>query len=401
MRIIANALAFICTVVVMSTPVLGQEIMSVKIAQRCVYSGGTMDEELYRFENNDKVAEWVQEIVELGGVERNFQLVQTNVENVSAVLDGDTRYLFYSTDFIQKASRIAVYGALAHEIGHHANKHTFNPENRAREESEADFFMGYFFSKKNIPKKEVEGFLRSLPSSYGIGVEERLQTIFKGYDKASRALTLEGLAFDGDPKLQELLLPTFTFQKCYTNCDLPSDKFAGSKTLGKVDEKIRLALDRRGYYNRSYFSVKNGFAVVTQMEQYNQNDGTIRNDRTRWLEYPARDNFAGVVDYLTSIVMPNKGYFRVFVFVVTNVAFTSSDQQVAKKEAAAWLSQGANRLPKDIANAAFTSDYAVSALVYEFEVPESNRKARQVCPAPYFDARTHLAKSQLGPGFGL
>lgn len=382
-------------------PAFSQEIMSVDINQRCIYSGSIMDEELYRFDDNDNVDKWVKEILESGGAERNFQLVQTNVENISAILDGNTRYLFYSIDFIQKASRIEVYGALAHEIGHHVNKHIFATDRRTIEESEADFFMGYFFSKKNIPKVEIEGFLRKMPSSYGIAVQERLKTVLDGYEKASRALTLKSLAFDDDPRLEELLLPTFTFQKCYTTYDLPRNKFENSKTLGKVDETIRLALDQRGYFNRSYFSVRNGFAVVTQMEQYNSNDGSIRNDRTRWKEYPLRDNFAGVLDYMTSLVIAEKGHFRVLVFVVTSSAFKSSNEKVSKNEASAWLSQGANRLPATIGNITFSSDYVVSALVYEFEVPQSNWKAKQVCPTPAFDARTHLIKAGLGAGFGL
>lgn len=393
MRAYPTPLVLLC--LLLSAPLCAQTLLPVNIQQRCVFSGGLMDEELYRFDDNGKVAEWVQEILDLGGAERNFQLVQTNVENVSAVLDGRTRYLFYSLDFIQKASRVEVYGALAHEIGHHANQHTFAEGRRVIEESEADFFMGYFFSKKNIPKGEITDFLRKMPSSYGIGVSERLKAVLDGYDKANDALALKSKAFDHDPKLQDVLLPTFTFRPCYTTCDLPRTKFAGVKTLGKVDEKIRLMLDQQGYSNRSYFSVKNGFAVVTQMEQYNSKDATIRNDRTRWLEYPARDNFNGIMDYLVSIAVPNKGHFRVFVFVVQNEVFRASGDKVGKSEAAAWLGQGANRLPPAIANLAFTNDYVVSALVYEFEVPQSNWKAKQVCPTPTFDARTHLVKAGM------
>lgn len=44
----------------------------------------------------------------------------------------------------------------------------------------------------------------------------------------------------------------------------------------------------------------------------------------------------------------------------------------------------------------YTEGYAVSALVYEFEVPESNHVAKQICPTPKFDAHTHLMKAGFG-----
>lgn len=191
-------------------------------------------------------------------------------------------------------------------------------------------------------------------------------------------------------------LPTFTFNQCYATFDIPNYNFIRCQTLGNINEQLQLSLDKKGYTQRSYFSVKNGFAIVTQMEQYEQEDGTIRNDRTRWLEYPARDNFKGIIDYFTSVVMPNKGHFRIFVFVITDLPFKSNNERISKSEAAAWLNKGLNRLPQSIANIGFTERYVVSVLVYEFEVPESNRVAKQVCPTPRFDARTHLMRAGIG-----
>jgi hypothetical protein len=398
MRILSVLLLF-----ALSPPCLlqAQKLFRAKLDHQCIFSGGIMDSELYQYDDSSKVPEWVDEILAANNAEKNFVLVEASVENVSAVVDSTQRFLLYSIDFVEKGSRIEVYGALAHEIGHHVNLHGLKDADRKNEESEADFFMGYFFGKKGFQKPEVEAFLQKMPSSYSISYNERLKIVMSGYEKANRAIKLKGLSVDNSPQLEQLLLPTFTFKECYTTTDLPRNKFDGLATLGKVDEKIRLVLDTRGYYNRSYFSVKNGFAVVCQMEQYNRQDATIRNDRTRWLDYPVRDNFEGVLDYISTIVMPNKGYFRVFVLVVTDDVFKSTDKKVSKTEAVAWLSQGANRLPKEIAKMSFTGDHTVSALVYEFEVPESNRKPTQVCPTPLHDARTHLKKAGLGAGFGL
>ncbi len=380
-----------------------QEVLELNIAHRCVYSGGTMDSELYRFPDSEKVTAWVKEICELGDAALDFQVVQTNVENVSAVLDSQQRYLLYSLDFVEKSTPLEVIGALAHEIGHHANAHSLSAERRTIEELEADQFMGYVLSKKGFPKADIEAFLRKMPSSYGVAFEERRAAVWQGFDRADRAMQIKSLPFDNDPKLEAFTLPAFPWPppSCNARYELPETSLVGLKTLGDVERKIRMALDATGYAQRSYFSVPNGFALVTQLEQYNGEDGSVRNDRTRWLDYPKKDNFGGVMDYLKSVVMPQKGHFRLFVFVATNQLFGGSAQRVSKEQATAWLGQGFNKLPGSLAAAPLSAGYDVTALLYEFVVPESNRKPEQTCPSPLFDAKTHLMKSGLAATLGL
>ncbi len=387
-----------------SSPLYAQELLELNAARRCIYSGGAMEEELYRFPAAPRVEAQVKEIAGLGGADADFETVQTNVENVSAVLDGEKRYLLYSLDFAEKNGDLAFFGALAHEIGHHASGHTFQAERRKSEELEADRFMGYVLSKKGYSQANIEALLEKFPSSYEVSYEERRTAVLEGFLRAERALQIKSLPFDNDPKLEGLTLPGFPWPppSCHARYELPESSFAGLQTLGDTERKIRLALDAKGYAQRSYFSVPNGFALVTQLEQYNAEDGSLRNDRTRWLDYPAKDNFAGVMDYLKSFVMPQKGYFRLFVFVVTNQPFGGNNaQRVSKEQATAWLNQGFNKLPRSLSDLAYTQDYNVTALVYEFEVPESNRKAVQKCPTPQFDARTHLVKSGIAAGLGL
>lgn len=380
-----------------------QELLQLNTQRRCVFSGGAMDEELYRFTSDKEIDKQVAEIAALGGADSNFEVVQTNVENVSAVLDGEKRYLLYSLDFVQKASKIEIFGALAHEIGHHANAHTFDPALRKTGEAEADQFMGYILCLKGFSRPDIEAFVKKTPSSYDIPAEERLPAVWEGFSRAERALQISSLPFDDDPRLAELTLPGFPWPPpaCNARFELPETPFSSLKTLGEVERKIRAALDVKGYTQHGYFSVPGGFALVTQLEQYNGDDGSARNDRTRWLDYPKRDNFAGVLDYLKSFVMPQKGYFRLFVFVVTNRSFGGGTTRVSKEQAAAWLGQGFNKLPDSLAGAAFSSGYGVTALVYEFEVPESNRKPVQICPTPRFDAKTHLVKSGIATGLGF
>lgn len=380
-----------------------QDLIELNIEHRCVYTGGYMDAELYRFSDSDRVLAWVKEITELGDAALDFEVLQVNVENVSAVLDSTTRYLLYSLDFVEKSSELQIIGALAHEVGHHANAHTFSAERRKTEELEADQFMGYVLSKKGFPLPDIEAFLKKMPLSYEVSFEERRAAVLEGFHRAERAMEIKSLPFDNDPRLEGFTMPSFPWPppSCKAQFGLPETSFTGFNTLGDVERKIRMALDANGYAQRSYFSVPNGFALVTQLEQYNGEDGSLRNDRTRWLDYPKKDNFGGVMDYLKTIVMPQKGYFRLFVFVATNQAFGGGAQRVSKDEATAWLNLGFNKLPRSIAAAPFSDGYDVTALVYEFVVPESNRKPEQKCPSPLFDAKTHLTKSGLAGWLGF
>ena len=136
-------------------------------------------------------------------------------------------------------------------------------------------------------------------------------------------------------------------------------------------------------------SVPNGFAIVTQLEQYNE-DGSIMNGSSyRWVDYPPQESFALSWNYFKSLIYPKKGRLRLFVFIVTNQNYSSNKNRVSKNEAASWLSQGVNRLPKEVELESFNSDYSVSFLTYEFEVPESNHLVRQSCPCHY-QATEHL-----------
>lgn len=383
---------------------LAQELLDIDAQKRCVYSGKTMDAELYRFPDSEQVIQMVKDIRELSEADNNFEVVQTNVENVSAVMDKGKRYLLYSLDFIEKASSIEIYGALAHEIGHHANGHTFDENRRKIEETEADVFMGYILSKKGFSQLQITGLLKKLPSSYNIPLGERDNNVYIGYNKADVSIEVNShdnsLPWDNDNKTNTsgLAMPSFPFPppSCYSRFEIPSTVFNNVKLLGDVDNKLRTAMDNKGYNQRSYFYVPNGFALVTQLEQYNVKDATIRNDATRWLDYPKQEAFSGIMSYISSFIMPNKGYFRLFVFIVTNEPFGGSKQKVSKSEASAWLNQGFNKLPTAIKNAPYTEGYAVTVLVYEFEVPESNRKAKQICPTPLFDAQTHLRQAGIG-----
>ena len=173
-----------------------QQFLDIDISNRCIYSGTHMDDELYAFSTEvNTMDNIIKEVLELGGgLRQNFVVHQTNVENVSAVVDGGKRFLLWSQDFLEKANDIEAFGTVAHEIGHHISEHTLRPDLASKEEQEADFFMGFVFYKKNFTIRAIRNFIAGMPKTEGEGLNElRFETVMAGYKKAEKYLSFKSI----------------------------------------------------------------------------------------------------------------------------------------------------------------------------------------------------------------
>ena len=279
-----------------------------------------MDEELYAFRTDvNTMDNIVKLILELGGnLKRNFYVVQTNVENISAVVYEGKRYLLWSQDYLEKASRIEAYASVAHEIGHHLNKHSLTPELQKIEEKEADFFMGYVLYKlenPNYSEGEIRDLLIKMPKIDISGFDEsRYKTVIEGYEKSESLLIFKGLLYDDDPSMINYLNAEFPFPppKCHTSYEIPAPVFANNRNLGDVSRTIAKALGKYDYPYR-FMSVPNGFVMVVQMEQYNKDGSIMDGSVYRWVDYPPQESFSLSWDYIRSLIYPKKGYLRMFV----------------------------------------------------------------------------------------
>ena len=376
-----------------------QEFLELDLQHHCHFGGGEQDEELYVFTSGSKVMEnLVTRILQLGGeLERNFTLIQTNVESVSALESGGKRYLLWSQDFLERATELQAYASVAHAIGHHINQHTFEADLQVVEEEEANIFMGYVLMRqgyvnpaalRDIFKKEKgHEFTHNWNGAW-------LEAAQKGHQKALIGLKIGSRGWDTDPSLQRFLNAEFPFPPppCYQQVEIAPKNFKSSASLGQVAQTIAQALKSKKYPHR-YLSVPDGFAIVTQIEQY-QSDGAALSGSNRWKELPVQEDFALTLSYLKQLVFPRKAHLRVFVFVVTNQNFNATGKQIEEKAVRDWFNQAVNRLPKTVAAAPYTTDHTVEMLVYEFEVPEANQRPTQHCPC-HLQAGDHLKKSGL------
>ena len=155
----------------------------------------------------------------------------------------------------------------------------------------------------------------------------------------------------------------------------------------------------------SHFYVPGGFALVTQMEQFKSkndpnkaNKGASLEEKSRWVDYPVFEEFEGVWDYLQGLFVTRSGYFRVFVFIVTDQPFTKDTRtDPTKDEVRDWLGKGVDWLPPEVGNWKFYPDrHRVTLLVYEFEAKETDKKAF-FKNAALIEGKDHFEKSGISP----
>jgi hypothetical protein len=166
--------------------------------------------------------------------------------------------------------------------------------------------------------------------------------------------------------------------------------------IADVDSKINAALESCGYYERSYYAVPDGFALVTRLERINP-DGTPKPQEERWsVEVGPLRGFS-LDAYVQALFTSNPGLFRIIVFIVTPHAFSQTDTSIERTQAIAWLYQGLNKLPSEIANQLYTQNHSCTVLIYEFEKTLEQRFARALVPGR-LAGRTPLRKSAIWEG---
>ena len=199
-------------------------------------------------------------------------------------------------------------------------------------------------------------------------------------------------ALDDDLKFPEFPWPPPEASASVEITELVKESRGKITKLGDVDNKLRRAFEASGYVEKSYFAVPDGFALVTRLEQINP-DGTPK-DPGRWsLEREPLRNFS-LREYLRALFFADPGLFRVVVFIVTPHPFSQSDKVIERDEAIDWLRVGLNRLPSSVASQEYTDEFRATALIYQFENPETREP--RLSPS-HLTGRDHL----VGSGFLL
>ena len=175
--------------------------------------------------------------------------------------------------------------------------------------------------------------------------------------------------------------------------NVASDWVEDVRTLGEVDDTLNQALSTAGYSGPSYFGVKKGFALVTQLEQTDR-DGVPLDGVARWSTgIVAMKRFA-LVEYIRALLTAPKGYYRVLAFIVTSEPFAKPGPRGRFETVERWSREGHTHLPAAVRAMRFSEDHRVTVLVYEFLKAEENDQPMTSVPGR-LTAREHLERSAL------
>lgn len=386
---------------------LAQTVLEWKTPRYCQYEGEVVPEEYYEYPvENDTFDLLLSDIMGKMNSRVPVSLHSSNVKTVLALKDADLYHILYSRRYLlpmlrQPKSRPMAVALMAHAAGHCANEHHLNSSAIAEEEIEADEFAGYTLALMGFAYEAIKDLFlepKVLSGSQGDIAKARNEALKRGYQRADAALRNAQHASYYENNPNELLqsFPVFALPppKWSADADL-SDYFHGCKTLYDAERIIRKAMDATGYYSRRYFQTPQGFAVVSRLEQFNE-DGSCKPEMDRWKTKPVRGESFSLANYIYSLFVPQPGHFRTIVFVVTPQLFNAdATHTVTREEASKWLDEGRNRLPEAIGKQPFQKDKTVvSALIYEFIAHESDNKLTFKATSP-LQGMTHLSKSKL------
>ena len=167
----------------------------------------------------------------------------------------------------------------------------------------------------------------------------------------------------------------------------------GPTLLRDVSARLEQAFDSAGYSDRSWYSVPNGFALVSQLEQFRA-DGTPLDGPARWAVKVTPGPILNFSDYVRALFTAPRGHYRVIAFVVTDQPFTQARRELNREEAEELIRGGVDRLPSFIGEREYTQDFNCTAMIYEYEQTSSGRPARFRLPSA-LTGRTHLEMARL------
>lgn len=113
----------------------------------------------------------LRNLVQATGSRQNFEVFSSTVPNAEAAMSKDGRRLImYNQNFVRTYDgekwNWHAYGILAHEIGHHLQRHRDSGGSRISrrdEELDADWYAGYLLNRMSADLEEAKEFLASVP----------------------------------------------------------------------------------------------------------------------------------------------------------------------------------------------------------------------------------------------
>ncbi|MBP9152947.1 MAG: M48 family metalloprotease [Flavobacteriales bacterium] len=248
---------FVLVILLMSISAVAQERINLDFDQSCSYYGEIISDDVYGFNSTNEAQEIVRRIVDVVGLEQNFDIMSANVPNALATIGDNRRMIFYSQNFILNIESAtgtdwAGISILAHEIGHHLNGHTIIVGgSRPSLELEADKFAGFVSAKLGASLKESQAAINQVASSTGSSTHPpksaRLEATAIGWNHGKQGLTptKENSGSVPKPRIDIELLKTSTdIRIVYLGdeygCRLPITITIGNRTFTPISSSYQI-----------------------------------------------------------------------------------------------------------------------------------------------------------------
>ena len=162
-----------------------------------------------------RIHEVVDDILQVSGLEPNFEIRIRNSGNAAALIRNEKRFLVYNPAWMESLkgdsrSQWRLYGVLAHEIGHHLQGHTIDAiGSRPPTELEADSYAGFVLAGLGASLAEAQSLWQTLPARGSFSHpprDQRLVAVKKGWDRWQRLVN--GYKPKSQPRSQPLPQPS-------------------------------------------------------------------------------------------------------------------------------------------------------------------------------------------------
>lgn len=161
---------------------------------------------------------------------------------------------------------------------------------------------------------------------------------------------------------------------------LPTVFLQDQVSLGDVAVALDRALAWIGRHEIRFYSVPNGFAMVTRLEAIDEQGNTIADADRDEVDF---------LTYIRNLFWVPPGHYRMIVFVVTDQLFEASGTPLDRERADDLLRRGFIDLPASLSELPYTDRYRTMALIYEFRKERQSEVAQLLAPGR-FTAHYHL-----------
>ena len=224
-----------------------------------------------------------------------------------------------------------------------------------------------------------EGFKNILYTNTQFGKLDSFKTS-KIYDELERRIAAEK-SFD----MQTLPHPS-------SFCKIPQNLLyikSDTTSISQIAEKIETALNVAGFTDILYLKIDKGVALVTRIEQIDQNANCLPGNK-RWQNGISPTTFKSLNEYIESLLIGEKGYYRLILFTITNseVIFSVLNGNPNKAITSDSLynivfSEGYPVFPEEMKKEKYTEETHCVAWIYEFKQQYIGELAHATIPGKH------------------